>query len=269
MSHPERAQGPRARFVPGVIGYGAATAAAYPAGRALSPHTEDVWRTAIASFIEPSRGSVVLDLGSGTGRFSSLIARSFDANVVGAEPSTDMLAAATGAAHPPGVAYLAAVAEHLPFRPRVFDVAWLSHVLHHVRDRRACARELRRVLRKGARVLVRGTFGDRIDGFPTLFRFFPGARDVCAQLPSLAEVVGAFAAEGFAHESLRRVPQHTCGSLAEFALRTRQRADTALMLLDDEDFRRGQAELEVAAAREQTPAPIVETLDLLVFHSRG
>jgi SAM-dependent methyltransferase len=269
MSHPEPARGRKPRFAPGVIGYGSDTAAAYPAGRALSQHAEDVWRAAIASFIDLSQHSVVLDLGSGTGRFSSLIARSFDASVVGAEPSTDMLAAATRAAHPSGVAYLAAVAERLPFRSHVFDVAWLSHVLHHVRDRRACARELRRVLRSGARVLVRGTFGDRIDGYPTLFRFFPGARDVCAQLPTLAEIVDVFADEGFAQEALCRVQQRTCGSLGEFALRTRLRADTALMLLDDEDFRRGQGELEGAAAREQTPSPVVETMDLLVFRPRG
>ena len=65
----------------------------------------------------------------------------------------------------------AGAAESIPLKDNSCGLAWLSHVWHHVRDRHACARELRRVLGHGSTVLVRGTFGDKLDGFPTLFRY--------------------------------------------------------------------------------------------------
>jgi len=255
------------RFSPGAIDYNSSISANYDAGRALTPHTAEAWCTAIQPFIQPSQGARILDLGSGTGRFSSVLAHAFDAQVIGAEPSQGMLAVATQQQRPPGVVYLAAAAEHLPCRSRVFHVAWLSHVFHHIPNRPACARELKRVLCAGGRVLLRGTFGDRLDGFPTLFLFFPGARDICAELPTVSEAVAVFAAAGFACEARRRIEQRTCGSLAEFAARTRVRADSALAVLPDDEFRRGQAAVEDAARRERSPAPIVETVDLVVFRS--
>ena len=115
------------------------------------------------------------------------------------------------------------------------------------------------------RVLVRGTFGDRLDGFPTLFRFFPGARDICAELPSVSATLTVFESAGFRLEAAHRIEQRTCGSLAEFAARTRLRADTALALLSDGDFEQGQTTVENAAAREQEPTPVFETLDFLVL----
>ena len=145
------------------------------------------------------------------------------------------------------------------------DVAWLSHVWHHVRDRQACVGELRRILRRDGYVIVRGTFGDQLDGFPTLFHYWPAARDICQQLPTIAETVSDFAGHAFVVHERRRVRQITCGSLQEFAGRTKLRADTALALISDVEFLRGQTALEEAAAVERVPEPVVETIELLVF----
>jgi SAM-dependent methyltransferase len=267
-SQPDPRPPPR-RFAPGSIDYNGVIARHYQGGRALSGHTAEAWRAAIAPFVRPVRGATVLDVGSGTGRFAGLLARAFAARVIGLEPAVAMLAVAVRAPHPPSVGYVAATAEDLPLPHACCDVAWLSHVFHHVRDRRRCADELRRVLRPGGRVLLRGTFGDRLDGFPTLFRFFPGAREICAQLPSLAASVAVFEAAGFARRATRRVRQRTCTGLAALAERTRLRADTALALLPDRAFRDGQAALEDAARLEHRPSPVFETLDLLVLESRS
>jgi hypothetical protein len=101
----------------------------------------------------------------------------------------------------------------------------------------------------------------------SLFRFFPGAREVAAEFPSLAVVISDFVAAGFAVEHLQTVQQTVCGSLAELADRTRLRADTTLTLLADSEFARGQSALEDAAAAERQATPVVETLDLLVLGS--
>jgi ubiquinone/menaquinone biosynthesis C-methylase UbiE len=230
----------------------------FDAARALSPEAARVWRDALAPYLEGA--PTMLDVGSGTGRFSVLIAAWFGTGVVGVEPAGPMLAVA---ARHDDVRYVAGRAERLPLRARTFDVALLSNVYHHVVDRRACAVELHRVVRRGGRVLVRGAFAGRLGGV-TLFRHFPEARAVCEQFPTVEETVATFS-PGFELESITAVVQQTCSSLTEFAARTRLRADTTLTLMSDEDFHRRQAALDRAAAAETTPTPVVDTIDLLVL----
>jgi ubiquinone/menaquinone biosynthesis C-methylase UbiE len=256
-------------FSAGVIDYDGAMSVHYSAGRALSSETAETWRSVIESFVGTPNPAVILDLGAGTGRFTKLFAESFAARVIAVEPSRGMLAAAVADRRWPRVAHIVGTAENLPLCDKSCDVAWLSQVFHHIRDHRACAGELRRVLRGAGRVLVRGTFADRLDGFPTLFRFFPSTRLVCEGLPTTEEARKAFVAEGFALEADRRVQQKTCGSLREFAERTRLRADTALALIPDEEFAQGVARLEEAGMREDEPCPVLETLELLVFKALG
>src|SRR5918995_1192178 len=129
-------------------------------------------------------------------------------------------------------------------------------------ERTACVSELRRVVRSEGRVLVRGTFADRLDGYPTLFRFFPGARRICEDLPTIDETSAVFRGEKFTLEAHRRIQQRTCASLREFAARASKRADTSLALLSDDEFDSGLAALQEAAAQEAEVSPIVETVDL-------
>jgi ubiquinone/menaquinone biosynthesis C-methylase UbiE len=253
------------RFSPGVIDYDGTISTNYRAGRALSAETASTWLSAVAPFVESARPRALLDLGAGTGRFSGLLAESFQTRVIAVEPSRGMLARTVEEHNSPPVSYVAGRAEHLPLRDESCDAAWLSQVYHHIRDHRACARELHRVLRPDGRVLIRGTFSDRLDGFPTLFRFFPGTRRVCEYLPTARRTKLIFAAEGFTLEADRRIEQKTCASLREFAERTRLRADTALVLISDGEFAEGMAALEAAAVGECEPSPVLETLDLLVF----
>lgn len=168
---------------------------------------------------------------------------------------------------PRNPAYIAGAAERIPLADASCDVVWLSHVWHHIRDHRACARELRRILRCEGHVLLRGTFGDRLDGFPTLFRFWPAARAICQQLPTIGETVAVFETSGFRLLEHRRVQQETAGSLSEFAERTRARADSALTLISDSQFHEGQVAIETAAAAESTGSPVIETIELLVFRN--
>jgi hypothetical protein len=76
-----------------------------------------------------------------------------------------------------------------------------------------------------------------------------------------------FRRAGFTVESLERIKQKTCGSLGEFAGRTRLRADSTLVLLPDREFEGGQATLEEAACREDKPSAVIETLDLLILRA--
>jgi len=257
----------RARFSPGVINYDGPMSEGYGRGRALSPKSCRVWCAAVAPFVQTLQPSRILDLGAGTGRFAALFARSFEHQVIGVEPSQGMLAAALAEERRANLAYVAGTAESIPLRNGSCGLAWLSHVWHHVRDRQACARELRRVLGRGKTVLVRGTFGDKVDGFPTLFRYWPSTRTICQQLPTTRETVAAFEATGFAQIEHRQVEQPTCDSLREFADRTKLRADSALALISNAEFRLGQSAIEQAALDERVPSPVIEVIELLRFES--
>jgi ubiquinone/menaquinone biosynthesis C-methylase UbiE len=237
----------------------------YQSGRSLSGAAAAIWTAVVASFLRDCAHPRILDLGSGTGRFSSLFARSLDATVVGVEPSTGMLAVAARQDRHDNLFYLAGSAESLPINRATCDLAWLSHVWHHIRDRSACAKDLSRVVRRGGHVLVRGTFGDRLEGFPALFQFWPATRAICAQLPTINQTVGVFEANGFTLVEHRCIQQETAGSLGEFATRTRARADSALMLISDSEFEEGQMAIEAAASAECEPKPVVEVIELLAF----
>jgi ubiquinone/menaquinone biosynthesis C-methylase UbiE len=253
------------KFFPGSVHYDGCMSMGYQSGRALSADTADIWCAVLKPLLATPVQPTVLDLGCGAGRFSMVLGGQLHARVVGIEPSWPMLSTAAAQSPPPSISYAAGRAEALPLRDHSCDPAWLSRVIHHIPDRDACACELARVLRAHGRVLIRGTFGDRTDGFPTLFHFFPGAREIAAQFPTLGEVTAAFDRAGFMLESVQRVQQATCVGLQNLADRTRLRADSTLALLPDAEFWHCQSALERAAERETPAAPVIETLDFLVL----
>lgn len=255
------------QFYPGIIEYSGRMSAGYNSGRALSAEAAAAWAGIVAPVVRSGTNWRILDLGAGTGRFSELFARVFDAQVVGVEPSTAMLAWADGSAQPKRLAYVAGSAEAIPLREHSCDLAWLSQVWHHVRDHQACVRELRRIVSPGGRVLIRGSFGDQLDGFPTLFHYWPGTREICRQLPTIQHTVEVFEATGFLLREHRRVDQATAPSLREFAERTKFRADTSLALISDSEFLEGQAAIETVAAQEHVASSVVERIELLVFEN--
>jgi SAM-dependent methyltransferase len=251
-------------FQPGSIDYSGRIATNYAAARGLSDETADLWAAMVEPFIAETHPATILDLGCGTGRFSSLFGERLRARVIGLDPAVAMLRAAAQSEDRDNVFYAAARSEQLPLGDCCCDLAWLSQMIHHVRDRDACAHELQRVLRRGGHVLIRGAFADRLDGFPAFLRFFPGARSIMMQFPTTDQVQGVFRTAGFSIEEQRRVPQRSCSNLAELAERTRLRADSTLSLLPDAEFERCQAALERAAC-EEPPTPVIEIIELLVL----
>jgi ubiquinone/menaquinone biosynthesis C-methylase UbiE len=82
-----------ARFSPGIIDYNDMSAR-YQSGRALSEDAARTWTASLAPFVRGAASPTILDLGAGTGRFAALFASSFNATVIGIEPSAGMLAVA-------------------------------------------------------------------------------------------------------------------------------------------------------------------------------
>ncbi|MBL8029489.1 MAG: class I SAM-dependent methyltransferase, partial [Fibrobacteres bacterium] len=120
----------------------------YNAARSLPEDTKRLWMDEISKYISNNSNLTFLDLGSGTGRFSSLIADHFTCNVIGIEPSEKMLETAHSSNRNPNVKFTKGDAYNIPEADSFFSFAWLSMVIHHIADKDRCAKELSRVLRK-------------------------------------------------------------------------------------------------------------------------
>jgi ubiquinone/menaquinone biosynthesis C-methylase UbiE len=240
------------------IAYDAAAAAAFQASRELPPDGLSLWQAAIARHLAPRPGMRVLDLGAGTGRWATVLASWYGISVVAVEPSAAMRARSRCEC------MLAGHAAAVPLGAATMGGAWLSTVIHHLPDLPAAARELRRVLRPGAPVLIRSAFPGRYHGIG-LFRFWPEAIAVLDTFPSVASVRTVFAAEGFSYVDLEPVRQLTAPSLAAIAATARRESHTPLTLISDSAYEAGLARLRAAAAIEH--GPVIDTLDLLVLRS--
>jgi ubiquinone/menaquinone biosynthesis C-methylase UbiE len=166
----------------------------------------------------------------------------------------------------PAIRVLAGDATALPLPDASADAAWLSLVIHHIPDLPAAAREIRRVLRPGAAVLVRQGFPGRLHEVE-LVRWFPETARVAETFPTIADTCRAFAGAGFRREALERVGETYPGSLADFLAEvdTFRQADTTMRGLTETEFRRGKDRLRRAVARAVGAGPRVNVLDLLVL----
>jgi ubiquinone/menaquinone biosynthesis C-methylase UbiE len=175
------------------------TAAAFKAVREIPRAGLEHWRDATRRHLDPSPGMTVADLGAGTGAFSSAFTDWFGVSVVAVEPSAAMRAQIP---RRPGIQVLEGDVTAIPLPDGSVDGAWLSLVIHHVTDLAAAAREIRRVLRPGAPVLLRQGFSDRIDMARTFpWEFFPQVtRMVTDTNPSVEQICEAFATVGFRRE---------------------------------------------------------------------
>jgi ubiquinone/menaquinone biosynthesis C-methylase UbiE len=238
----------------------------YEQGRGLSPGRAGLWTRVLARYIDGAERPTILDLGSGTGAYSELLAESFDARVIGVEPSGRMREVAERAHAHPRVRYLDGAAERIPLPDDSCDAALLSNVLHHVRNVEDCLGELIRVVRRGGLILVRGSLrGARV----AFLEYFPTAAPIALQQsPPVEEVVAAFARGGFAHVATERIEQQTAPSLRAYCERVALRAISTLELITDAEFEAGLARMRRAGEREDLPRAVVEDVDLVVFRRR-
>ncbi|MEU7875994.1 class I SAM-dependent methyltransferase [Dactylosporangium sp. NPDC049140] len=241
------------------MSYDQPMAARYDRGRSLQTADVERWMDAARPYL-PDAGGRILDLGAGTGRFSTALACATGATVVACEPSTAMRAA-----FPAGAAFVVGgTAEAAPFRDNAFDAVWASQVVHHVADLAAFAATVRRVLRPGGHLLIRGGFGP-VQRLP-LYRWFPSAWAANSAVRlSLDRIAAALAAAGVIPVARIPVSQVFATTTSELEERVVTRSLSNLATLPDEDFHAGLAALRRDVAAGRIEQPLVDHLDLVVF----
>ena len=120
---------------------------------------ERAFRDRLLDLARLTPGESVLDVGCGTGTLAiAAKGRVGTGEVRGIDASPEMIARAKRKASKAGadVAFEVAAAEVLPFPEARFDVVLSTLMLHHLprATREQCAREIRRVLKPGGRVLA-------------------------------------------------------------------------------------------------------------------
>ena len=104
----------------------ATVAATYDHARGLDDHNTHAWTDAIrANLPVPGHPLDVVDIGSGTGRFTSLLAGLVAGTVTAVEPSAAMRDLALAKPTPANIRVLDGHAEHLPLPDASIDVAFL------------------------------------------------------------------------------------------------------------------------------------------------
>ena len=247
------------------VDYDKAQHRVYAKARAVGAETMARWMARFAAELPAARPLTILDLGSGTGRFSPALAETFAGPVWGVEPSEKMRAQAeAGAAHP-AVRYLAGTAGAIPLPEASVDAVLMFLSFHHCPDKPAAAREVARVLRPGGRVLMRGEFGDRPPGVwwaPYFPRFETVAR---ALFPSLDETLAAFADAGLHHLALHEVQEQYAASEDEAVERLKLRGISVFDHLDDAEIEAGFVALDADRAAGRLRVALSGRSDLLVL----
>ena len=163
----------------------------------------------------------------------------FDRPVVAVELSEAMRTEARAAGTADRFSYVGGRAEQIPLADATVAVAWLSTVVHQFDDLAAAARELRRVVRPGGLVLIRGFFADL--GFSGLFELFPGIERAAATFPRTDDVVEVFEHAGWRLEQIVDVPERWTFELEPWTDRVRsiRHTDSALRPLTDDEVEAG------------------------------
>ncbi|HQW05281.1 MAG: class I SAM-dependent methyltransferase [Flavobacteriales bacterium] len=146
-------------------------------------------------------GAEVLDVGCGTGNYSVAMS-GHGLRMTGVDPSEAMLGQAGRKSD--RITWVPGTAEALPFPDATFDGAMATLTTHHWVDLEQGLREVYRVLRSGARVVIFTSTPEQMQRY-WLCHYFPRmmARS-CAVMPTLEATTSALYSAGFRHSEQER-----------------------------------------------------------------
>lgn len=187
-----------------------------------------------------TRDSRVIELGCGTGNYTTAIQRAIRCACWGIDPSEAMLREAS--AQCPAARLHVGRAEVLDFPPEAFDLVFSVDVIHHVVDRAACFREAYRVLALGGQVCTVTDSEEIIRTRVPMTRYFPETIEVELQrYPRLDELKERMTDAGFGEVAVVSVEYaHSVEDIGSY----RDKAFSSLHLIPPEAFERGLARLE-------------------------
>jgi ubiquinone/menaquinone biosynthesis C-methylase UbiE len=210
----------------------------YDLGRALTSEATDALVELLRSYVARPV-NLIVDLGSGTGRFTTALSEAFAAQVLGVEPAANMRATAEAKPHPPTLRFIPGQAERIPLDDAVADLVFMSQVLHHLADGPKALREIRRVLKPNGNLCVRQTTRENLDSY-FYQRFFPAARAVDERrLPFRDGLVETAKSSQFRTVAIETLSYEIAPTAAEYVEKIALRTYSDLDCIDDDSFHEG------------------------------
>ncbi len=241
-----------------------AAAQRYNSARSLPSETKSLWLEAVRSAIPDGAIKRVLDLGCGTGRFTSALAETFGCSAVGVEPSSAMLdIASTGGGE--NVQWKRGDAGNIPLEDHSVDLVFMSQVFHHLPNPERALDDINRVLTPRGYLAIRN--GTR-EHNPELhwLRFFPEARKIeDARTPFARDITEAVTRKHFVLILHQTINQLFAASYEEYLEKISWRGLSALIAISDKEFQDGCEELQRWIEQKPQHAAVYEPVDLFVF----
>ncbi len=244
------------------------TARRYDSARGLPAQTKTLWLEALKASIPAREVESVLDLGCGTGRFTSALGEAYGCQVFGVEPSAAMLEVASSRGEPQ-VVWKQGGAEDIPLESSSVDLVFMSQVFHHLADPRRALDEIRRVLTPSGHLAVRNGVREQNAELAWL-ECFPEALEIEERrTPSRKELEETVCAHVFDLIERRTIRQLFASSFEEYFEKISRRGLSALIAISDEAFQSGLERLRKFVDSQPPDTPVYEPVELFVFRKRA
>jgi ubiquinone/menaquinone biosynthesis C-methylase UbiE len=244
------------------------TANRYDSARNLPSETKTLWLDALKSSIPEQEIRKILDLGCGTGRFTTALGKAFECSVVGVEPSSAMFSVAMSQ-NTPNVEWKQGQAENIPLENQAVDLVFMSQVFHHLVQPDQALREINRVLTSTGYLAIRNGTREYNKELVWL-RFFPAALEIeDERTPSQQELKELVCSQSFELISQQTIYQLFAASYDQYVEKISRRGLSALIVISDEDFQSGLQRLQNWVRGQPRSQPVYEPVDLFVFQKKS
>jgi ubiquinone/menaquinone biosynthesis C-methylase UbiE len=206
----------------------------------------------------------ILDMGCGTGNYTSLFQTLTGAQVFGIDPSEGMLEKALGKNE--RVIYKTGQADEIPFEDDTFDFVYMTDVIHLVPNIEAMFTEIWRVLKPNRTGCIVTQSHQQIETRP-IAQYFPGTVRVDKErYPDIPEIITAANTQGFIKVKSELLLEKPIELDTSFLELIRKKGYSMLHLISDPEYRAGLRKLE--RALESGPLNVQPSGETLVWFTK-
>jgi ubiquinone/menaquinone biosynthesis C-methylase UbiE len=203
------------------------------------PVPAEIWISTIVRLGRITVDSDVLDIGCGTGRYTTRVAAASRASIYGVDCSPTMLKNALKSDPERAIRWTMGDAHALPFKSNSFDCAYMTMVFHQIQKRNTLLDEIRRVLRPGGRCII--ATSSHLAIREHVLRHFPGATAIdLNRFPSIPALRRSLKKAGFSNVGSTLV-RHDEGEIPvqKYLKMVENKYISTLSLLSEAEFERG------------------------------